>query len=227
MTSHQSLPPRQIQAILFDLDGVLADSELLWNDIDAELLRECGVAYSGEDKAEVLGKSFALALGFYRDKYRLRPSIEELMLRRRLIAVDFYARRIMPYPQAAQVLISLREGGYRISLATSSVRPIVMPFLDRHRLTPFFDSIVTGEDVKNGKPNPDIYLRAAALLEVEPAHCLVVEDALAGVTAGKGAGALVAAIPDARFARVADYTGKADYILSDLGQLLALVQRLS
>lgn len=218
---------KTISTVLFDLDGVLADSELWWDQIDGTLLAEYGITYNGEHKHQVLGKSFALSLGFYKDYYQLRPEIEEMMLRRRLIAADFYARHIGLFPSTVEVLAYLRSKGYNIGLATSSVGQIVRPFLDRHELTPFFNAIVTGDQVERGKPSPDIYLLSAASTGTDPAHCLVVEDALAGITAGRDAGARVAAIPDPRFVSIEDYVGKADHILNHLGELPALLETLA
>ena len=86
-----------------------------------------------------------------------------------------------------------------LAVATSSVSASARPFLDRHNLTPFFDVIVTGEEVERGKPEPDIYLRAAEKLGVVPDACLVIEDALSGIAAANAANMRVAAIPDVRF----------------------------
>ena len=114
----------------------------------------------------------------------------------------------------------------RIGLATSSVSVLALPFLERHRIGHFFDVIVTGEEVKNGKPHPDIYLRAAQKLGVAPERCLVAEDSLAGVAAGKSAGMMMAAIPDPRFVRVEDYMEPADYVLSRLSEVTTLASHL-
>lgn len=210
---------KRFDAVLFDLDGVLADSEPMWNDIDAAMLGHYGVTYRGEHKASVLGKSFPIALQFYKDTFNVRAEIEEMALRRSEIALDFYAKQIPMYPSAPRVLNALRELDLKLSLATSSVGSIVTPFLERNDIKKYFDALTFGEEVENGKPHPDIYLKAAAKVGVEPARCLVVEDALSGIQAGKSAGMTVIAIPDARFVDVAFYPGKADVIIGELGEL--------
>jgi HAD superfamily hydrolase (TIGR01509 family) len=215
-----------IEAVIFDLDGVLADSEPLWTDIDAAMLAEYGVSYAGEHKQRVIGTSFPLALGFYKDTFKLRQSIEELISRRQAIAAEYYATRIEIFSDAPAVLHSLRAMKMRIGLATSSLSRLALSFLERHRIGPFFDAVVAGEEVEHGKPAPDIYWRAAHKLGVAPERCLVVEDSLAGVTAGQGAGMTVAAIPDPRFVRVEDYTERADYVLSRLSEVTALAAHL-
>ncbi len=211
-----------IEAVLFDLDGVLADSELLWNDIDAALLKLYGVTYGGEHKEHVIGKSFPLAMEFYCKQYELRTDMQEMLLRRKDIAATFYAERIDPFPDALHVLRELKARGFRLGVASSSVGQLVRPFLERHRMIQLFTAVVTGEAVKRGKPNPDIYLLAADQVGVAPANCLVVEDALAGIEAGKSAGMPVVAIPDPHFVDVSLYEGRADYQIEKLDQLLSL-----
>jgi HAD superfamily hydrolase (TIGR01509 family) len=215
-----------LSSILFDLDGVLADSEPSWNQIDAAFLRAHHVDYRGEHKDQVLGKSYALAVEFYRQKFSLRAEMEQLMLERETIARDFYATQIPIFQTAPAVLAKLKERGLRIGLATSSVRDLVLPFLQRHNIEQFFDAVTTGEEVAHGKPNPDIYLKAAAKIGSAPAECLVVEDALSGIAAGKAAGMRVVAIPDPRFMDLTLYPGDADFQLNALEDVPALVQRL-
>src|SRR5207302_128219 len=94
-----------------------------------------------------------------------------------------------------------------------SVSASARPFLDRHGLTPFFDVIVTGDEIERGKPDPDIYLLAAEKLGIRADACLVIEDALSGIAAGKAAGMRVAAIPDRRVVDARDYEQGADYEL--------------
>jgi len=115
----------------------------------------------------------------------------------------------------------------QLAVGTSSVSASARPFLDRHGLTPFFDVIVTGDEIERGKPHPDIYLRAADKLGVAVNECLVVEDALSGIAAGNAAGMRVAAIPDRRFVDARDYEKEADYVLGNLSEIPALVRRVS
>lgn len=211
------------EALLFDMDGVLADSEALWTEIDATLLGEHGITYNGEHKADILGTNFPTALGFYRTRYELRTSVEELYLRRHEIAADFYANRIGMYPAARDVLETLRERGFKIGLATSSIRPLAEPWLARHGLARFFDALTTGDEVEHGKPAPDIYLEAARRVGAVPGRCLVIEDAFAGVQAGKSAGMTVFAIPDARWTDVTKFEGLADKVLGGLDELPAAI----
>jgi len=219
--------PQPLRAVIFDLDGVLADSEPWWNEIDAKLLSEYGVIYRGEYHREVLGVSYRLAVEFYKKAFGLSASIEELMQRRGEIATEFFANRVGLFPSTKTTLERLREMKVRLAVATSSVSASARPFLDRHGLTPFFDVIVTGDEIERGKPEPDIYLRAADKLGVAVNECLVIEDALSGIAAGKAAGMRVAAIPDRRFVDARDYENKADYVVGSLSEIPALIRRVS
>ncbi|PYL54509.1 MAG: hydrolase [Verrucomicrobia bacterium] len=219
--------PQPLRAVIFDLDGILADSEPWWNEIDSKLLAEYGVIYRGEYHREVLGVSYRLAVEFYKKAFGLSASIEELMRRRGEIATEFFANRVGLFPSTKRTLERLRDMKVRLAIATSSVSASARPFLDRHGLTPFFDGIVTGDEIERGKPDPDIYLRAAKKLGIGADACLVIEDALSGITAGKAAGMRVAAIPDRRFVDARDYEKEADYVLGNLSEIPALVRRVS
>jgi HAD superfamily hydrolase (TIGR01509 family) len=216
--------PQPFRAVIFDLDGVLADSELWWNEIDKKLLGEYGVAYCGEYHRNVLGVSYRLAVEFYKKAFGISAPTEELMRRRGEIAAEFFANRIGLFPSTRAVLEELREMNLRLAVATSSLSASARPFLDRHKLTTFFDVILTGDEIERGKPAPDIYLHVAEKLGVPENECLAIEDALSGIAAGKAAGMRVAAIPDTRFVNPRDYEKEADYVLGSLLEIPALVR---
>jgi HAD superfamily hydrolase (TIGR01509 family) len=215
-----------LSAVLFDLDGVLADSETWWNQIDAKLLAGYGVTYRGEYHQNVLGVSYRIAVEFYKKAFGLSVPAEKMMRRRGEIATEFFANRIGLFPHVKDVLVELRQIKLHLAVATSSVSASARPFLNRHQLTEFFEVIVTGEEVKHGKPAPDIYLCAAQHLGVPAAECLVVEDALSGVAAAIAARMRVVAIPDRRFVDAREYEKQADYVLTDLKELPALVRKM-
>jgi HAD superfamily hydrolase (TIGR01509 family) len=150
-----------------------------------------------------------------------------MMQRRGEIAADFFANRIDVFPWAKLVLQDLRQMNLRLAVATSSVSASARPFLARHGLTAFFEVVVTGEEVEHGKPHPDIYLRAVEKLGVTPDACLVIEDALSGMAAAKAAKMRVAAIPDTRFVDPRDYKKGADYLLTSLSEIPALIRRVA
>jgi HAD superfamily hydrolase (TIGR01509 family) len=215
-----------LRSIIFDLDGVLADSEPWWTEIDAELLAEYGATYRAEHHQNVIGVSYRLAVEFYKKAFGLSVPTDEMMRRRGEIATEFFANRVGLFPNVKEVLEELRQMKLRLAVATSSVSASARPFLDRHELTKFFEVIVTGEEVERGKPAPYIYLCAADRLGILADACLVVEDAIPGIAAAKAASMRVAAIPDCRFVDPHEYEKEADYVLNSLKELPALVRKL-
>jgi len=219
--------PQPFYAVAFDLDGVLADSEPWWNQIDAKLLAEHGVTYRGEYHRNVLGVSYQLAVEFYKNAFHISASVEELMRRRGEIATDFFANRVGLFSSAKTTLEQLREMKLPLAVATSSVSASARPFLDRTGIRSLFSVVVTGDEVQQGKPHPDIYLRTAKKLGIAPEACLVIEDALAGIAAAKAANMRVAAIPDKRFVDPREYENEADYVLGSLSEIPALIRRVN
>ena len=219
--------PSSFYAVIFDLDGVLADSEPWWNQIDAKLLAEHGVSYRGEYHRNVLGVSYRLAVEFYKNAFHISVSVEELMRRRGEIATEFFGNRVGLFPSAKTTLEQLREMKLHLAVATSSVSASARPLLDRTEIRSLFSVVITGAEVQQGKPHPDIYLRAAKKLEISPEACLVIEDALAGIAAGKAANMRVAAIPDRRFVNPQEYEKEANYVLGSLSEIPALICRVN
>src|ERR1043166_4205647 len=179
--------PQLFRAVIFDLDGVLADSEPWWTEIDAKLFAEYGVTYRGEYHQNVVGVSYRLAVEFYKKAFGLSAPTDEMMRRRGEIATEFFANRVGLFPNVKEVLEELRQMKLHLAVATSSVSASARPFLDRHQLTGFFEVIVTGEEVERGKPAPDIYLCTAEKLAIPPDARLVIEDSLSGVAPAKPA----------------------------------------
>ena len=212
-------------AVIFDLDGVLADSELWWNQIDAQLLTEHGINYRGEYHRNVLGVSYRLAVDFYKNAFHIPASVEELMRRRGEIAIDFFATRVGLFPSAKTTLEQLRKMSLQLGVATSSVSASARPFLERTGIRSFFEVVLTGDEVQRGKPDPDIYLEIAKRLGMPAETCLVIEDAFAGVAAAKAAKMRVAAIPDTRFVDPREYEKEADYVMGSLLEIPALIRR--
>jgi HAD superfamily hydrolase (TIGR01509 family) len=218
--------PPPFCAVIFDLDGVLADSETWWNQIDAKLLAEHGVNYRGEYHRNVLGVSYRLAVEFYRNAFHISAPVEELMRRRGAIATEFFANRVELFPTVKATLEQLHIMDLRLAVATSSVAASALPFLERTGIKGFFEVVVTGDEVQRGKPFPDIYLCAAEELNVPSNVCLVIEDALSGVAAAKAANMRVAAIPDTRFVDRREYEKQAHYVLGSFSEIPTLVRRI-
>src|SRR5262245_49562118 len=161
-------------AVTFDLDGVLADSEPWWNEIDVNLLAEHGINYRGQYHRNVLGVSYKLAVEFYKNAFGIAASVEELMRRRSELASHFFTNRVGLFSSAKATLQQLREMKLPLALATNSVSASARPFLERTGIKRFFHIVVTGDEVQRGKPHPDIYLQTAKKLGIPAEACLVI-----------------------------------------------------
>lgn len=172
------------------MDGVLVDSEPLYFEVNREFMRRRGIEISAEDYDRYVGMSAMRMWSDVRERFGLAESTEELLTAEAEAFFRFLAGlpELPPMPGVRELLTHLQSEGLAIGLASSSMRKNVRAVLRKSGLEPFFDPVVCGEDVNNGKPAPDIFLRAAGLMRTPPDQCLVIEDSANGVRAAKAAG---------------------------------------
>jgi HAD superfamily hydrolase (TIGR01509 family) len=185
---------RQIQAIIFDMDGVIVDSESRHERAFLEVVREIGYAEKFDLRiADYIGRSDqALWVDFVAKHKPPQPLTELLAMKReRMVAI---IQRERPVFDGLPDLIEKLSARYALGLASGSERAVVEEVLRLENLGRFFQAVVSGSEIQRGKPAPDIFLRAAELLHVEPQRCCVVEDSKPGVAAGLAAGMEVIAI---------------------------------
>jgi beta-phosphoglucomutase-like phosphatase (HAD superfamily) len=142
--------PPPFRAVIFDLDGVLADSEPWWNRIDAKLLGEYGVTYHGECHENMLGVGYRLAVEFYKNAFNISVPVRELTRRRGKIATGYFANRVGLFPSAKTTLKEVWQLKLRLAVATSSVSVSACPLLERTGIRGSFEVIVTGDEVQRG-----------------------------------------------------------------------------
>jgi HAD superfamily hydrolase (TIGR01509 family) len=185
------------EAIIFDHDGTLIDTERADLEACQRLYQECGVEISIEYWAEhIVGHmgGYELILTELTQRNGHGATRDSLWQRfKELWAITLENVELMP--GVASLVSSLHAAGYPLAIATASDRAWTTRWLTRFNLWPYFQVIATGDDVVNNKPAPDVYLFAAAQLGVEPERCLVFEDSLAGLKAAKAAGMTVVAVP--------------------------------
>jgi HAD superfamily hydrolase (TIGR01509 family) len=185
-----------IRAILFDFDGLLADSEPLQKAAWRAYLQQHGHRLEDSLVERMFGLRLRESAELVRAELGLPFAVEQIMAERDAIFLDSLRGTLQPMPGAHAIVASMREYGLRIALATSGHRRYVPLALAELGLSEAFDVIVTGDSVARGKPAPDIFVRAAALLDVPPAACVVLEDAPHGVAAARAAGMTVIAVPN-------------------------------
>ena len=208
-----------VEAVVFDLDGVLVDSEHVWDEVREELARERGGRWHEGAQRDMMGMSSPEWSRYMHDVIGLEEPPDEISAEvvRRLAAR--YREKLPLIPGAREAVLRLAER-WPLAVASSSNRPIIDLVLERSGLDSAFQAIVSSEEVARGKPAPDVYLEAARRLGVAPARCAAVEDSHAGILSAKAAGLRVLAIPNRRYPPDPDALAAADDVLSSLDDLI-------
>ncbi|MDR0194921.1 MAG: hexitol phosphatase HxpB [Myroides sp.] len=188
---------KKITTVLFDMDGVLIDSEGFWQQAEEEVFTSMGAIWDKAIAIQTQGKTTRAVTELW---YNLYPwegkSIEEV----EQMVIDRVDELISTEGEikegVIQTLEFLKEKNIKIGLATNSPESLINAVLKRLGIGKYFQTIVSVEHVKEGKPAPDVYLKAAENLGSKPDECIVVEDSFTGATAGKNAKMTVIAIPD-------------------------------
>ena len=207
-----------IEAVIFDLDGVILDSEQVWNDVREGLAKERDGRWSERATADMMGMSSAEWSRYMHDVVGLEEPPEEInreVLRRML---ERYAHDL-PLIDGAVDAVKRVAGRWPLGLASSSNRELIDRVLDVSGLAPSFRATVSSEEVARGKPAPDVYLKAARRLDVEPSRCAAVEDSANGLRSAHAAGMLVAAIPNHEFPPPPDVLARAEVVLGSIEEL--------
>ncbi len=177
------------QAAIFDMDGVLVDSEPLWKRADRQLVEAYGG--TGDVRAieiQIMGTRERESVAIMKEHFGLSGGIDELIEARRRFLLDIYEKELKPRKGLLKLLERLQTAGVRRAVASSTSHEIIEWVLQRIGARQMFQEIVSGVDVEHGKPAPDIFFRAAERLDVPPRFCIVLEDAPNGVKAAKAAG---------------------------------------
>ena len=198
-------------ALLFDMDGLLVDSEPMWFEVERAFARARGGEWTEELAHDCVGKGLANTLRVMGETFGVAIELERDIAE---IVDAFIARagELRLKPGGAE-LVDEAFGKIPLALASSSHGRLVGAVVDRFGLRPRFGAIVSGDVVAHPKPAPDVFLAAAKLLDVPPARCVVLEDSLAGVTAGRAANMRVIAVPEEETPALAKI---ADVVVRDL-----------
>lgn len=186
-------PPR---AVVFDLDGLMFNTEELYQDVGAELLRRRGCTFGPDLLDAMMGRPNRVALQIMIDWHRLDETVDVLVTETAEIFPAILDTRLAPMPGLIDLLATLEQHGVPKAIATSSGRAFVDNVLGRFDFHPRFIHILTAENVSQGKPHPEVYQLAAKHLGVEPSQMAVLEDSANGCKAAVAAGARVIAVPN-------------------------------
>jgi len=207
-----------IDAVVFDLDGVLIESEEVWDAVRAAYVRERGGRYDAEVQRAMMGMSSTEWSRYLHDSAGVADepqAINDDVVRRML---SVYREHLPLLPGAAEAVRRL-AARLPLGLASSSNRALIDTVLEVSGLTPFFAATVSSEEVARGKPAPDVYLEAARRLGVDPTRCAAVEDSHGGIRSAKAAGMRVIAIPNRSYPPDEESLALADVAIGSLDEL--------
>ena len=189
---------KDIDAVIFDVDGTMVDSMWVWEAIDEEYLVKYDLVEPDNFHEDIEGMSYIEVAHYYKRVFpTLTLSAEEMMEEWNHMAHDKYMYEVSLKEGVLDFIESLRVRGKRTGIATSNDKELVMAMLEARGMEHLFDSVRSAGEVAAGKPSPDVYLLVSEDLGVKPEHCLVFEDVPMGILAGKNAGMRVCAVDDA------------------------------
>jgi HAD superfamily hydrolase (TIGR01509 family) len=207
-----------IDAVVFDLDGLLLDTEQVWDEVREGLVRERGGRWHDRAQADMMGMSSKEWSRYLHDELGLAEPPEEL---NRIVVerMEDRYRQQLPLVDGAAEAVRRLAGRWPLGLASSSNRPLIDLALDLMGVAELFRATVSSEEVDRGKPAPDVYLEAARRLAVKPENAVAVEDSASGLRSAKAAGMGVIAVPNAHFPPADDVLELADARLESLAGL--------
>lgn len=213
------------EAVIFDLDGVIVDTEHVWDEVRDQLTRDWGGAYTPGAQRAMMGMSSTEWSRYMHEELGVREAPETISAEvvRRLL--DRYRADLPLLPGAVEAVRRLADAGLTLGVASSSNRPLIDTVLAGAGLAGLFAATVSSEEVARGKPAPDVYLEAARRLAASPAKCTAVEDSSNGLRAAHAAGMRVLAFPNRLYPPAPDALALAEAVLDSLDDLTPALAR--
>jgi HAD hydrolase, family IA, variant 3 len=215
----------EIKAVLFDMDGLMVDTESLSTEAFIDSAKAQGYNMTKEETLKVLGFTKANIYQFWIDYFQGTNVDGKKLVDDHYEYIENVLYTVGPekMPYVEELLKYLRENNYKIAVASSSDTADIKNNLEKTKLEKYIDEIASGAEVENGKPAPDVFLLAAERLDVDPKDCLILEDSKAGIKAGKASGAMVFMVPD-MFTVDKECEDTADRILTNLGEVIEILE---
>ena len=215
----------EIKAVLFDMDGLMIDTESLSTEAFINSAKAQGYNMTKEETLKVLGFTKVNIYQFWIDYFQGTNVDGKKLVDDHYEYIENVLYTVGPekMPYVEELLKYLRENNYKIAVASSSDTADIKNNLEKTKLEKYIDEIASGAEVENGKPAPDVFLLAAERLGVDAKDCLILEDSKAGIKAGKASGAMVFMVPD-MFTVDKECEDTADRILTNLGEVIEILE---
>lgn len=190
-----------IKAYIFDMDGVMIDSEPLWEKTETILLGRRNIDYDPDYRDKILGLKQEDSGKLLKDTFNLKEAVEDIVTERLDILTTIYEKELEMMPGLVPLLDKLRGNEMPIGVASSSPLRVINFVLHMFSLEEYFSSVVSGDCAREGKPHPEIYIKSAEKLGVQPHECIAIEDSINGVRSAISAGMYCIAMPDKRLSQ--------------------------
>lgn len=211
----------KIQAVVFDMDGVLIDSEVHWFKLSYKFLKGLTPLWNKEYHRNIIGMNTLSFYNYVKENFNIPLTLEQFTESYQEISRQVYTRECSLLPGVMDLLEFFSERKIPMAIASSSLSMWIGTVLDRFHIRPYFRFVVSGEDVgERGKPDPHIFLTAARKLGVEPGKCLAIEDSANGVNSAKSAGMKCIGLTAVNM--VHQDLSKADMIVGEIGELFSM-----
>ena len=176
------------QSVIFDMDGVISDSEPLHHVAERRLLAPYGIQISQAKLETFTGMGLHAMLDRFKEEFNIPDSVQALAAQHNQNLLEIFREQVTPIPHALDLIQTLFNAGLILAVGSSSNAKLIQLVLEKFEILPYFKTVVSGQDVPNGKPHPDIFLEVFRRLQINPQDCIVIEDSRNGVTAAKAAG---------------------------------------
>jgi beta-phosphoglucomutase family hydrolase len=206
-----------IKAVIFDLDGVIAETEHIHIQAEKETMQKHGVKISADELHEYTGTTAKEMFKALIKKYELPTTFEEIFNDKEEIMFKLLEKEVEPTKGVIVLLLKLRQRRIKLGIGSSSHKRLIEYVLKKLNITSLFDAVIGAEDILNSKPNPEIFLTCAKRLHTKPSVCLVVEDSKLGVEAAKKAGMKCLGYRNPNSGN--QDLSKADIVISDFSKL--------
>jgi HAD superfamily hydrolase (TIGR01509 family) len=211
-------------AIIFDMDGLLVDSEIIWEEAETALMNSRGHTFGSADRSDIVGLRVDEFLDQLRIRYRMPETLEVLVQELNDRMLELIPVRVTPHPGAEELLQYVVRNNILRAIASNSPMSIIDQTVSAQGWEHIFQVRCSGDDEVQGKPAPDVYLSAARRLGVDPTQCLALEDSVNGARAVVAAGMTCFAVPDPSHSNPARFAEITPYVFNNLHEVLIWLQ---